>query len=71
MAAGVYDYVEDFEVSGGGWTTFVSAPDTTWQWGTPTNVGPATAHSGTKCWGTNISGRYGNNACYQMELNLA
>ena len=66
-AAAAYDYMEDFEISGGGWTV-TAAADTTWQWGTPTLVGPPAAHSGSKLWGTNISGKYGNSACYQLEL---
>ncbi|MEO0146797.1 MAG: T9SS type A sorting domain-containing protein [candidate division WOR-3 bacterium] len=32
-----------------------------WQWGTPSS-GPGGAYDGTRCWGTNLSGNYNNNA---------
>jgi hypothetical protein len=50
-------YSEGFETGDGGYT-HMGANDT-WQWGTPFSSftrGPASAHSGVKCWGTNLSG---------------
>jgi subtilisin family serine protease len=46
--------VESFEQLSGG---FVGG--NVWQWGNPT-YGPDSAHSGTKCWGTILSGSYPN-----------
>lgn len=44
---------EEFEDGDGG---FLPAGD--WEWGVPSgDLGPA-AHSGDRCWGTNLSGRY-------------
>jgi hypothetical protein len=33
-------------------------PNTNWEFGAPSNVGPLAAHSGTNCWGTNLASRY-------------
>lgn len=44
-----YDEIYNFEADGGGLT---AAND--WEWGTPTNVGPPSAHSGVNCWGTDL-----------------
>jgi hypothetical protein len=46
-----YDDVVNFEDGNGG-----LAGDGDWEWGTPTNVGPPSAHSGVKCWGTVLDG---------------
>lgn len=46
-----YDDVLNFETGNGG-----LAGDGDWEWGTPTNVGPPSAHSGTNCWGTVLDG---------------
>ena len=35
--------------------------DPPWQRGTPSGVGPSGAFSGTKCWGTNLTGNYPDN----------
>jgi hypothetical protein len=48
---------ETFEAGGGGYTG-----DALWQWGTPSGVGPDGAFSGTRCWGTNLTGNYPDNA---------
>ncbi|MDE5414021.1 S8 family serine peptidase [Alkalihalobacterium chitinilyticum] len=50
-------YFENFESTEGGYT--ISGFNASWQWGTPT-TGPNSAHSGTKVWGTNLSGSYRN-----------
>ncbi|AKU89659.1 choice-of-anchor J domain-containing protein [Vulgatibacter incomptus] len=53
-------YSEDFEgACPNGWTL---AGD--WQCGTPTNVGPPSAHGGTQCLATNLSGNYDNSRTY-------
>ncbi|AKU89642.1 hypothetical protein AKJ08_0029 [Vulgatibacter incomptus] len=36
-----------------------------WQCGTPTNVGPATCHSGTSCLATRLDDVYNNNQAYE------
>ncbi len=46
-------YSQSFEDSDGGYTAEGNA---LWEWGTPSEVGPAKPNSGLKCWGTNISG---------------
>jgi len=51
-------YSEDFENGQAGWT-HGGAPDE-WELGVPT-YGPANAHSGGNCWGTNLDGPYANN----------
>jgi fibronectin type 3 domain-containing protein len=48
-------YVQDFELSDGGFTTSGSLND--WQWGAPTS-GPGGAHSGVNLWGINLAGDY-------------
>jgi len=47
----------DFEANNGGMTHSGSADN--WAWGTPTS-GPGGAHSGSRCWATNLSGDYNN-----------
>lgn len=44
----------DFEASNGGFTLNSGQ----WAWGIPTYVGGPTAHSGSKLWGTNLTGPY-------------
>ena len=42
-----------------------------WQWGVPRNVGPSSAQSGTKCFGTRISANYTRNQyCYLVTPNM-
>lgn len=53
---------EDFEAGDGGF-----AGTGEWQWGTPAGGGPAQAHSGTKAWGTDLAGEYGDNASYTLD----
>lgn len=51
--------VVDFELTNGGFTT---TSLNSWKWGVPASVqGPASAHSGTQVWGTNLSGSYASN----------
>ncbi|MFZ5433603.1 MAG: hypothetical protein ACOZB3_07505, partial [Calditrichota bacterium] len=64
----VFSYQEDFELSNGGWTATPAING--WEWGIPTAAnGPASAHSGSRLWGTVLNGNYANNACYQLELS--
>ncbi len=58
----VYAYWSDFEPDNGALTIMAGGGANSWVWGTPTGTGsPATAQSGTKCWGTNMSGNYNVN----------
>jgi hypothetical protein len=47
--------------SQGLWTAG-SQPQTAWELGTPSVIGPNSCHSTTKCWGTNIDSEYRKNA---------
>jgi transglutaminase-like putative cysteine protease len=51
-------FSEDFENGPVGWTHGGSQDE--WELGVPT-YGPASAHSGANCWGTNLDGPYANN----------
>ncbi len=48
-------YEEDFEDDNGGWIT---SGNDLFEWGTPSSVGPSSAKSGTKCWGTDLNSFY-------------
>jgi hypothetical protein len=62
-SASVFEWVEDFEASNGG---YVADPATgAWQWGVPTS-GPGAAHSGTNVWATMLAGQYLNNANWKL-----
>ncbi len=59
-------YFSDFESDDGGWTHGGTNDD--WEWGTPTYAnGPSSCHSGSKCWGTNMSSTYNNNENAYLE----
>jgi len=60
-----YDDVLNFEAGNGG-----LAGDGDWEWGTPTNVGPPGAHSGVKCWGTDLDDYRTNGAGTWLFSNL-
>jgi hypothetical protein len=48
-------YSEGFETTDGSYT-YTGTPDQ-WEWGTPAYAsGPSSAHSGLKCWATNLDG---------------
>lgn len=53
-------FFDDFEQGPGAWTHGSDgAEGTIWEWGAPSNVGPATGANGsTNCFGTNLSGDY-------------
>jgi len=53
----------DFENDNGG---FSSNNPSGWQWGEPT-AGGITAYSGSKLWGTNLSGFYQNNSDWTLD----
>ncbi|MBN1900902.1 choice-of-anchor J domain-containing protein [Candidatus Sumerlaeota bacterium] len=55
-----YAYFEDFETDNGGYT-IDGAPGDLWQWGAPVSW-PGRSASGAKCWGTNLSGDYPDDA---------
>lgn len=65
-------YSEGFEGTDGSFTH--SGTYDSWQWGTPSpsfTQGPATANSGTKCWGTNLSGNVpANHDAYLVSPNI-
>jgi serine protease len=46
----------DFEADDGGFSVFQGD----WQWGVPDYSEGPSAHSGTRCWGTNLTGNYGH-----------
>lgn len=55
IAAETVVYSEGFEANNGGFTLLTSGDSAGWQWGTPAlTPGPGSAHSGSKCWGTNF-----------------
>lgn len=50
-------YSQGFESGNGGYTLNPDPSVVEWEWGTPSgSVGPGSAHSGSKCWGTNLDG---------------
>jgi len=54
-------FTENFESGSGAWATGSEGDlGTLWQVGAPANVGPAAAHGGTNCFGTNIDADYTN-----------
>lgn len=57
-------YSEDFESGPSGWTHGGTLDE--WELGLPT-YGPASAHSGQNCWGTNLDGPYSNNEDCWLE----
>lgn len=60
----IAEWIESFENG----PVFIPDPDSGWEWGTPSGgVGPTTAYSGTKCWGTNIDGNYSSNANWKLD----
>ena len=58
-------FTEDFESGQGLWTVGagpLNQPGTDWELGTPSNVGPASAHSPANCFGTNLDADYAADA---------
>jgi len=58
-------YEEDFEADDGGYTVTGGL----WEWGAPDPLwtGPPAAHSGSKCWGTDLDYDYVNNADAMLD----
>jgi hypothetical protein len=56
---------ETFETGNGAYTG-----DYPWEWGTPSGVGPNGAFSGTKCWGTNLTGNYPDNTTAYLTSHV-
>ncbi|AKU89657.1 choice-of-anchor J domain-containing protein [Vulgatibacter incomptus] len=52
----------DFDGTVNGWTLAGE-----WEWGTPSNVGPSSCHSGSGCIATRIAGEYENYASYDTS----
>lgn len=59
------DVLWDFEFDDGGFTH--GGNGDVWQWGTPTAWPNACADDTEKCWGTNLSGDYLNNANFWLQ----
>jgi hypothetical protein len=55
-----FPYFQDFEASNGSFTHAIYGSVDDWAWGHPT-AGVSAAHSGQKCWATNLTGSYNNN----------
>jgi len=69
VVVGDPSYLNNFELDSGGWVS--SDPGGIWQWGTPTvPTGGPQPHSGTRCWGTTLTGTYPANACEFLDLSL-
>ncbi|MCK4443175.1 MAG: VWA domain-containing protein, partial [Thermoplasmata archaeon] len=64
-------FEDDMEIGGpastGQWTPGVQ-PQTAWELGVPTLVGPSSCHSTTDCWGTNLDSEYRQNADIRLEM---
>ncbi|MBN1756179.1 immune inhibitor A [bacterium] len=64
-------YNSSFEVDNGG---LLATPDSGgWEWGIPDPSylpGPQYACTGTKCWGTNLAGEYGDNSNWKLDFHL-
>ncbi len=45
-------------------------PQTAWELGTPSNVGPSSCHSPDKCWGTNLNSDYRKAADIRLETPM-
>lgn len=59
------DVLWDFEFDDGGFTH--GGNNDVWQWGTPTTWPSACADGTEKCWGTDLSGSYLNNANFWLQ----
>ncbi|MBI1909872.1 MAG: immune inhibitor A [Deltaproteobacteria bacterium] len=60
----------DFETDDGGFLTGGNPP-TLWQWGTPhRGQGPGGAANGSKCWGTNLSQNYPDDANATLTMPI-
>jgi hypothetical protein len=65
--ARVFQWIEDFETTNGG---FVADPAAgAWEWGVPTS-GPGAAHSGTQLWATVLAGTYSNSANWKLTSQI-
>ena len=63
-------YSEDFEEDSG---EMVASPIEGWQWGIPDSIfedGPPMTHSGNRCWGTNLTGEYNNDANWKLAVQI-
>ena len=60
-------YFSDFETDDGGLDTMVFTYYNDWEWGVPTS-GPGSAHSGTKCWATQLNTDYHDSSQSRLVL---
>jgi hypothetical protein len=64
-------FQDDMEAGGpaslGQWTPGVQ-PQTAWELGVPTLIGPSSCHSTTDCWGTNLDSEYERGADLRLEM---
>ncbi|MBU1077408.1 MAG: VCBS repeat-containing protein [Spirochaetes bacterium] len=61
-------YFENFESGVGG--LYATGEKAQWEYGTPSGVGPSSAHSGSSCWATKISSYYDINFWNPENLYL-
>ncbi len=66
-------FEDDMEAGGpassGQWTPGTD-PQTSWELGVPTTVGPTECNSLTDCWGTNLNSQYERSADIRLEMPL-
>lgn len=61
-------FYDDFETGQGAWTTeSTGSAGTEWAFGSPSNVGPSSAQSGTNCFGTNLADNYTDDAVISLR----
>lgn len=60
-----FPYLEDFELSNGGWRK--SGKNSTWEWGTPNAIQITESANGNKAWGTKLSEHHMNNEYSFLE----
>jgi hypothetical protein len=64
-------FIDDMEVGGAAWSgqwTPETGPQTSWELGVPTAMGPTECHSLTDCWGTNLNSQYERSADIRLEM---
>ena len=59
-------YSQGFEADNG---SYAAAGTAQWAWGTPTGVGPSSAHSGLYCWGDEPLGEYSSHGQRQPYIS--
>jgi hypothetical protein len=59
-------YTSDLEADNGGWVPVPVPPLHSWEWGEVKTYKPGHAHSGVKCWATDLDSSYGSNARWRL-----